>query len=175
MFFRRALASCLFALLAQTGFAEDIAATKSDDVRRLIEVTGSTKISAQFASAISQQMFKTLKKTRPDIPERVVAVMERELMLFFAEKMSAPGGLIEQTIPIYEKHFTHQEIRELIAFYQTPVGKKAIAVLPQVMSDSMEAGQRWGQSLGPEIEQRIIRALIREGLFPGLPASAPSI
>jgi hypothetical protein len=92
--------------------------------------------------------------------------MDRELMALFSEKMSAPGELIDQVIPVYDKHFTHQEILELLAFYQTPIGKKTILVLPKVTNESMLAGQRWGQSLGPEIERRIINSLTREGLLP---------
>jgi hypothetical protein len=69
-------------------------------------------------------------------------------------------------IAIYDKHFTHQDIRDLLSFYQTPIGKKAILVLPQVANEGMLTGQRWGQSLGPELDKRIIPALKREGLIP---------
>ncbi len=131
-----------------------------------MDVTGSANIAKQFASASSQQIFQLLKASSPEIPDRALAVMDRELMALFSEKMSAPGGLMDQAIPVYAKYFTHQEIRELLAFYQTPIGKKAILVLPKVVNESMMAGQRWGQSLGPEIEKRVMTALRREGLLP---------
>ena len=115
---------------------------------------------------VTDYIFQALKASRPEVPDRALEVMDRELMALFSEKMAAPGGLMDQVIPVYHKYFTHQEIRELLDFYQTPIGKKAIMVLPRVVSDSMVAGRRWGESLGPEIETRVRAALEREGLLP---------
>jgi hypothetical protein len=92
--------------------------------------------------------------------------MDRELMGMFAEKMDGPGGLMEKLVPVYARHFTHAEIRELIAFYGTPIGKKTVSTLPKVVSESMLVGQQWGASLAPEIERRIHEALTRENLLP---------
>lgn len=153
-------------LIGQVAIADELTAAKYSDIKRLMDVTGSANIAKQFASAISQQIFQTLKTSRPEIPDRALAVMDKELMALFSEKLSAPGGLMDHIIPVYDKYFTHQEIRELLAFYQTPIGKKSILVLPKVVGESMMAGQRWGQSLGPEIEKRVIPALRREGLLP---------
>jgi hypothetical protein len=152
--------------ISQVFATEDTTAVKYRDIKQLIYITGSENIAKQFASTISQQLFRVLKASRPEIPERAFEIMDRELMALFSEKMSAPGELIDQVIPVYDKHFTHQEILELLAFYQTPIGKKTILVLPKVTNESMLAGQRWGQSLGPEIERRIINSLTREGLLP---------
>lgn len=160
------LLSFLACVCGQSALADDLTPAKLGDIKRLMEVTGSANIANQFAVGTSQQMFKALKAARPDIPERAMAIMEKELVKLFSEKMAASGGLLEQIIPVYHKHFTHPEIRELLAFYQTPIGRKAILVLPQVVQESMVAGQRWGQALGPEIEKRITAALSREGLLP---------
>lgn len=147
-------------LYAQTSKA------KTEDIKRLMEMTGAKNIATQFASAITQQMFMMLRAGNPEIPDRAFEVMANELMAFFSEKMSAPGGLLDLTIPVYDKHFTHKEIKELLAFYESPIGKKVIQTLPQVTSESMAIGQRWGESLGPEIETRIFNALTKEGLLP---------
>ena len=36
---------------------------------------------------------------------------------------------------IYARHFTVTELNELSAFYQTPVGSKALREMPQVMGE----------------------------------------
>lgn len=156
----------LLAIAAAPALAEELTDAKSGDIRHLMEVTGSTNIARQFAAASSHGIFQALKASRPEVPDRALEVMDHELMALFSEKMSAPGGLMDQVVPVYHRHFTHDEIRELLAFYQTPIGKKAIKVLPQVVSESMAAGRRWGESLGPEIETRVRAALEREGLMP---------
>lgn len=156
---------CLSAGLTHLAIAEEITTAKQNDIRQLIEMTGGTNIAKLFASGSSQQMFKMLKASRPDIPDRALVIMEREMLALFSEKLTAPGGLMDMIVPIYAKHLSHQEIRELIAFYQTPLGRKTISVLPLVTQESMQAGQRWGQALGPEMEKRVIAALNREGLL----------
>jgi len=65
-------------------------------------------------------------------------------------------------VPICAKHFSHDEIRQLVAFYESPAGRKAVAVLPQVMREGTDAAQRLGISMLPEINGRITEALRRE-------------
>jgi len=144
--------------------ADELTPQKRADIRKLMVITGAAKIGVQFADAMMQSLTKTLKATRPDIPDRVFAVMQNELVSLFQEKMEAPNGLIDQVIPIYDRYLTHSEISELLAFYQTDLGRKVIDILPKVTSESMAAGQAWGQSLGPEIAQRLQEALKREGI-----------
>lgn len=145
---------------------EELTPAKAADIRRLMEVTGSADLALQFASATSRQMFQVIKAAQPDFPDRAIAILEKELLALFAERMAAPGGLVDQVIPIYARHFSHAEIRELLAFYDTPIGRKTVRVLPTVVAESMAAGQQWGQSLGPDIQKRLLAALKREGLLP---------
>jgi hypothetical protein len=56
--------------------------------------------------------------------------------------------LVSMTVPIYDKHFTHEEIRGLIAFYQTPLGAKFVEKMPALAQDSMAAGMKWGEEIG---------------------------
>ncbi len=62
-----------------------------------------------------------------------------------------PEELINIIIPIYSKHFTHDEIKELLKFYKTPTGKKVILVMPRVMQENVAMGQRWGTELGRKV------------------------
>lgn len=163
------LAVVLSSCLGQAALAEEISASKLADIKQLMEITGSANIAKQFSGMVSQQVFQMLKKNRPDIPAHSVDVMNKELLALFSERMAVPGGLLDQIIPIYDKYFTQSEIKELLAFYQTPIGKKAIAVLPKVVNESMMAGQKWGQSLGPEIDKRVKAVLTKEGLMPTQP------
>ncbi len=42
---------------------------------------------------------------------------------------------MKEAPPIYARHFTVAELRELAAFYRTPTGAKALHEMPQVMGD----------------------------------------
>ncbi|MFM2064659.1 MAG: hypothetical protein RLZZ507_4330 [Cyanobacteriota bacterium] len=67
--------------------------------------------------------------------------------------------MIKEYIPLYDKYFTNEEIKALIAFYQTPIGQKTLAVTPQITQDSTEIGIKYGR----EAAQRALQKLESEG------------
>ena len=48
------------------------------------------------------------------------------------------NGLMEELIPIFNDHYTEQEIMELIAFYESPTGQKVITETPLIMKKIMK-------------------------------------
>jgi len=73
------------------------------------------------------------------------------------------GGFNEMAIDIYHKYFTHDDVKGLIAFYQTDLGKKTINVQQNIVQESIKIGQKWGQSLEPLIQERISKRFKEEG------------
>jgi hypothetical protein len=163
---RTILACLLAAVVVQVARADELTEAKRADIGRLLEATGSSGIAKQFGVAMSRAMFDMMKSSRPDFPETALAIMEQETVAVFSERLDEPDGLLALTVPIYHRYFTHQEVRDLLAFYATPVGKKTVTVMPRLVQESMAVGQAWGQSLGTEIERRIVAALRKEGLLP---------
>jgi uncharacterized protein len=121
---------CLLALAHPLQAQE--ATTKEQDIRRLLEISGSAKMTDQ----ILDQMRATFDEDGSD----------KEFWDAFRAEID-PAELIRMTIPIYDKHFTQEEIRGLIAFYQTPVGSKYVEKLPAIAQDSMVIGMKWGEEL----------------------------
>jgi uncharacterized protein len=56
-----------------------------------------------------------------------------------------------QFVKIYRAKFTHEEIKQILAFYQTPVGLKTIDLLPVLLKEGAEAGGKIGKYLGEKI------------------------
>ncbi|MGB9108372.1 MAG: DUF2059 domain-containing protein [Telluria sp.] len=50
--------------------------------------------------------------------------------------------IIAETLPLYAETYTLDEIRQLTAFYASPLGQKMQATMPMLMSRSMEVSQR---------------------------------
>lgn len=69
------------------------------------------------------------------------------------EKMFASDQFTEAMSDIYLKHYTKPEISELLKFYQTPVGKKTINVMPQIFSQSSQIGQTLATKYQDEIQK----------------------
>lgn len=54
-------------------------------------------------------------------------------------------------IQIYTAVYTEDEVNELIAFYESPIGQKTIAKTPLLMQQSMAVSQKHTQNMMPKI------------------------
>jgi hypothetical protein len=77
---------------------------------------------------------------------------EKLVDLFFQKFQSKVrvDQLLDLTVPIYAKYFSKEEIEGLTRFYQTPLGQKALSVLPQTLAESQAESRKWGEQLGRE-------------------------
>lgn len=73
----------------------------------------------------------------------------------FQSKLSL-DELVELAIPVYDKYFSLEEIDGLTRFYQTPLGKKAISVLPQVLLETQSAGSKLGEQIGRQAMMEVL-------------------
>ena len=67
--------------------------------------------------------------------------------------------LANWTVDVYSTKFTTEEIKQLISFYKTPVGKKAANLIPELSGEV-------GQKMGPILMQRLPAAMKKVGLTP---------
>jgi hypothetical protein len=74
---------------------------------------------------------------------------------FLAAAREQKGELGAIVTQIYDRHFTVDELRQLLAFYRTPIGRKLLAEQPAITQEAMAAGQDWGRRLGFEIGQKM--------------------
>jgi hypothetical protein len=58
--------------------------------------------------------------------------------------------LVDMIVPIYARHFTQEELEQLLALYQSPIGKRMVEEQPLLVRESMEAGAEWGRKLAEE-------------------------
>jgi hypothetical protein len=50
--------------------------------------------------------------------------------------------IIAEMVPLYARTYTADEIRQLSAFYQAPLGQKMLRTLPQLSAESMKISNR---------------------------------
>jgi hypothetical protein len=50
--------------------------------------------------------------------------------------------MVNVSVEVYARHFTAAELREITAFYRSPVGTKLLAKMPELQQESMRASQR---------------------------------
>lgn len=117
-------------------------AAKREDIKKLLELTGAAKLGVQ----VMEQLIPNYKKALPQVPVK-----------FWDEFLADanPDEMINLIIPIYDKHVSHADIKELITFYESPVGKRFIKIQPVLLRESMVVGREWGTQLAQKIMQRL--------------------
>jgi len=80
--------------------------------------------------------------------------VEPEMRAYITKYMSW-GAMKEDMVQLYAREFTEKELKELAKFYKTPIGRKTIEKMPQLMAAGMEIGQRRMQEHLPELQQAI--------------------
>ena len=55
-------------------------------------------------------------------------------------------------IQVYDKHFSEQEIADMLAFYKTDTGQKILEKMPVVMQESMQMSQSLMKDAMPKIQ-----------------------
>lgn len=148
-------------------------------IKELLEITESTKNAEQIMdSMVRSELPKlvsavlknapTLDSDRPEIQKQFSDIVSRMAVKYrdrVVKKIDV-NQLIEQvSYPIYDKYFTESELRDIIGFYKSSTGKKAISLMPQIFNDSF---QRTNEILMPQMS-RIMTEIITEELLNALP------
>jgi hypothetical protein len=132
--------AALFATPARAQNAPDPA--KQADILKLMKLTGAGNLGLQAMD----QMINSMKGAMANVPEKFWTEFRKEV---------SADELVNLIIPVYDKHLSHAEIKELIRFYETPVGKKMIAVMPAITQESMQVGQQWGMGIALRAKQKL--------------------
>lgn len=97
-----------------------------------------TKDTAKLVEIISENAFK------PYIVQFAAMIPADKQEAFKEELAGTFPGLYNEMAVIYMDTFTHQEIKDLLAFYATPVGLKLASKSGELAQKGMVAGQAWG-------------------------------
>lgn len=116
-------------------------ASKVADIRRLLELTGTKDMVNQMKGAMMTQFRQNAPGMPPGMFDEMMAELKAE-------------DLEESMIPVYANHFTGEDIKHLIAFYESPFGHKVMREMPQIITESNEVGVQWGQGVVTRVAGR---------------------
>jgi hypothetical protein len=106
--------------------AQDLVSVVSKDtIRQLV---------SQVTGQVWPMIERGLRAKKPDISADVLADLRKEFERIQLEYMS---GLMSDAPVIYARHFSADELHQLLAFYRTPIGAKALRELPQITAEVM--------------------------------------
>lgn len=149
---------------AQEGAGEE----KRRDVKRLLQLMNVGESGVQVFEALLPEMRALYATVMGSLPaakrERAVAILEEEM-----RREATPERVVDELIPIYERHLTGEEVKSLIAFYESPAGRKLISVQPQLIKESATIGDK----LAGAAARRVVGRFREEGIQIQPPAPRP--
>jgi hypothetical protein len=129
---------------SQTQAAGPPDAAKTVVAKQLVE----TLRVADQALQIMEQQLPAQRASSPGVPEK-------SWDMFLQTARSRRAELVDGYAQIYSRQFSIDEMRQLIAFFGTPIGKQFLDRQPAMMRDGMAMGQQWGMKLGGEVAQKL--------------------
>jgi hypothetical protein len=123
------------------------------DLARLLELIGTRTVSAQMAEqtkAIRKQFTpQTLALTnwRGDTFQSSLDVK--------IESRITPAALSSRWAPIYTRHFTAEEIKAIVAFYESPAGRRLLEESPALLQESLAAAEQWRRDTVADIRKEL--------------------
>lgn len=152
----------LAAFSAGYGFAEAKSPSEASltAAQELIVATGASK---QF-EAVVPMMVKQLEPILLQmVPGKETEI--KEIMSLMVERFSErKSEMLDIIAKIYATKLTEAEMKDLSAFFSKGAGAAFIAKQPEILTESMAAGQQWGEKIGVEIEQQIREELQKRGI-----------
>ena len=133
-------------------FTISIQATEARDTKVVYELFETTKMPTVYQQTIE----KTIEAQIQQNPE--IAPL-KDIMIKFFDKYMGWESVKKDIAKIYMKNFTDDEIKELIAFYKTPIGQKVATLVPIVGVEAAMIGEQRVEEHKAELTQMILDKL----------------
>lgn len=135
----------LFIIVAFSSLSFGQSDEYSKELKRMFNLAGTEKM---YNTTI-QQMVKMFKMQYSQVDEKTWDELEKEFV------KSAKRDLFDLLVPVYRKHMSLQDLKELSKFYESPAGRKYAEKTPLIMQESMQVGQTWGMQIGQKFAEKI--------------------
>jgi uncharacterized protein len=150
---------------------EDVTDEHMQLARQTVAATKMTRPFDLLLPEIADRAKTTFIRSNPQMQLGIIDVVDR-VALDIVERR---GQLEEMVAEIWATSFTEEELREILAFYRTPLGRKYADLFPELLRAPMGAAELWGAVISEDLYNRVVRDLQRmaeeEGQrLQGLPA-----
>lgn len=126
----------------------------------LVKLTGASALFEPLIAGVVEQAKNTYLQQDPTGLSRDLNEITVKMRADLAPRFSELSGAIAN---FYATSFTEQELKEILAFYKSPVGAKMIKQQPVVADNSMQFAQDWANKLSDEVMGKMRDELKKKG------------
>jgi hypothetical protein len=155
------LAAVAAALLAfgPAAHSQQPSAAAMATAKELVAFTGSMTLFNPLIAGVVEQAKLLFLQQNPGLSKdlnEIAVKIRADLAPRFAE-------LSDEVARLYATNFTDQELKAILAFYQSPAGKKLLEQQPTVVDASMKFAQEWANKLSDEVIAKMREELKKRG------------
>lgn len=127
--------------------------------REIIELKDASVLFGPMVPGVIERVKTMFLQTSPTLGKDLETVAAN-LRNAFAPRTNE---LLNDVAWVYASRFTEAELKEIVAFYRTPTGKKVIAWEPQVYEDAMNGLKNWQEKFAEEVIARFRAEMKKRG------------
>ncbi|MCH8207888.1 MAG: DUF2059 domain-containing protein [Nitrospinae bacterium] len=124
---------------------------KKEDIKKLLIFSGIHEQLDYMKTNLINTFGQVISMTYPKIPEPFWndlgnLIQQREM-----------DDLIDRVVVVYDKHMSHEVVKELIKMFNTPFWKEWRKKMPVISREAGIVGSRWGQEIsqGKDFQKKI--------------------
>jgi len=151
-----ALSATILAVSAPA-MAQEVPPEQLELARKYIDLTDRSAIYETTLVEIAIGTMRQIVQQNPEITEQTNTAISKILEEYKGRK----GELLDQFARVYAVRFTIPELQEIVAFYESPTGKKLAAANAEVNIDLQRVMQVFTNNVRPEFFAKV-RAELRE-------------
>jgi hypothetical protein len=156
---RAAAAAVVLVAFGPAAHSQQPSAAAMATARQLIAATGATTVFNPLIAGVVEQAKLLFLQQNPALGKdlnEIAEQMRNELAPRFSE-------LSDEMAMLYATHFTEPELKAMLTFYQSPVGKKLLVEQPTVVDASMRYAQDWANKLSDQVIAKMREELKKRG------------
>jgi len=111
------------------------AQTKQENIKVLFQLMQTDSVVEKMMNSMIPVMMKSIPQAQDSTAKsQLDATMKKmtQVMMTITKRL-----LNEDMVGLYDKYFTESEIKDLVSFYKSSVGKKMVAVSPELNKEMM--------------------------------------
>jgi hypothetical protein len=115
--------------------------------KEIVSVTGATALFNPLIAGVVEQAKNLFLQQNPGLGKdlnEIATKMRADLAPRFSE-------LTDEVAKLYAAHFSEAELKQVLAFYKSPIGMKLIAEQPKVGEESLKFAQDWANKLSDQV------------------------
>ena len=119
--------------------------------KELIAAKGGNALYEPIASGVIEQAKGVFLQANPTLGRDLNEVAAK----LRTEYATRTAEILNEVAKLYASRFKEQELKDALAFYKSPLGRKLLAEEPTILDESMRSAQTWANRLSEEIISKI--------------------